>query len=86
LKILQEENCGVDCASEIELLMSHKLGFEKQDIMFSSNDTPAQEFQYARKLDATINLDAYEHVAFLKMSQAYLRLFLAAITLVVSLP
>ena len=66
LKILQEENCGVDCASEIELLMSHKLGFEKQDIMFSSNDTPAQEFQYARKLDATINLDAYEHVEFLK--------------------
>ncbi|GFH40013.1 diaminopimelate decarboxylase [Pseudolactococcus insecticola] len=65
LKILKEENCGVDCASEIELLMSHKLGFEAEDIMFSSNDTPAQEFKYARKLNATINLDAYEHVAFL---------------------
>ena len=65
LKILQEENCGVDCASEIELLMSHKLGFKGQDIMFSSNNTPAQEFQYAREIGATINLDAYEHVAFL---------------------
>lgn len=66
LKILKEEHCGVDCASEIELLMSHKLGFKGEDIMFSSNDTPAQEFQYAREIGATINLDAYEHVAFLK--------------------
>lgn len=64
LKILQEENCGVDCATEVELLMSHKLGFT--DIMFSSNDTPAREFQYAKKIGATINLDAYEHIAFLK--------------------
>lgn len=64
LKILQEENCGVDCATEVELLMSHKLGFT--DIMFSSNDTPAREFQYAKEIGATINLDAYEHIAFLK--------------------
>lgn len=64
LKILQEENCGVDCATEVELLMSHKLGFT--DIMFSSNDTPAGEFKYAREVGATINLDAYEHIQFLK--------------------
>ncbi|WP_045798524.1 diaminopimelate decarboxylase [Streptococcus equinus] len=64
LKILQEENCGVDCATEVELLMSYKLGFT--DIMFSSNDTPAREFQYAKEIGATINLDAYEHIAFLK--------------------
>ena len=64
LKILQEENCGVDCATEVELLMSHKLGFT--DIMFSSNDTPAREFQYAKEIGATINLDAYEHISFLK--------------------
>ena len=64
LKILQEENCGVDCATEVELLMSHKLGFT--DIMFSSNNTPAREFKYAREIGATINLDAYEHIAFLK--------------------
>ena len=66
LKILKEEGCGVDCASYVELLMSQKLGFAGQDIMFSSNNTPAEEFQFARDLGATINLDAYEDVAFLK--------------------
>ncbi len=64
LKILQEENCGVDCATEVELLMSHELGFT--DIMFSSNNTPAREYVYARQIGATINLDAYEQIAFLK--------------------
>ncbi|MET3645384.1 diaminopimelate decarboxylase [Streptococcus gallinaceus] len=64
LKILQEENCGVDCATEVELLMSDKLGFT--DIMFSSNNTPAQEYRYAREIGATINLDAYEQIAFLE--------------------
>ena len=59
LKILKEEGCGVDCASYVELLMSQKLGFAGQDIMFSSNNTPAEEFQFARDLGATINLDAY---------------------------
>lgn len=66
LKILKEESCGVDCASYVELLMSQKLGFTGQDIMFSSNNTPAEDFQFARDLGATINLDAYEDVAFLK--------------------
>lgn len=64
LKILQEENCGVDCASYIELMMSHQMGFS--DIMFSSNNTPAEEYVYARQIGATINLDAYEDIAFLK--------------------
>ena len=64
LKILQEEGCGVDCATDVEVLMSEKLGFK--DIMFTSNDTQAQEFVYARKVRATINLDAYEHIEFLK--------------------
>lgn len=64
LKILQEENCGVDCATGVELLMSHKLGFK--DIMFSSNNTPVSEYQYAREIGATINLDAYEMIAFVK--------------------
>lgn len=66
LKILQEEGCGVDCASYVELLMSQKLGFAGDDIMFSSNNTPAEEFRLARELGATINLDAYEDVAYLK--------------------
>lgn len=66
LRILKEEGCGVDCASYTELLMSEKVGFKGDEIMFSSNNTPASEYQYAKKLGATINLDAYEHVAFLK--------------------
>ena len=66
LQILKEEGCGVDCASYVELLMSQKLDFAGQDIMFSSNNTPAKDFQFARDLGATINLDAYEDVAFLK--------------------
>ena len=66
LKILKEEGCGVDCASYVELLMSQKVGFSDSDIMFSSNDTPAKEMQLARELGATINLDAYEDIAFLQ--------------------
>lgn len=64
LKILQEENCGVDCATEVELMMSHELGFK--DIMFSSNNTPTREYQYAQEVGATINLDAYEQIAYLE--------------------
>ena len=64
LKILQEENCGVDCASYVELLMSHKMGFS--DIMFSSNNTPQEDYQYADEIGAVINLDAYEDIEHLK--------------------
>ena len=66
LKVLQEEGCGVDCSSLTELMMSEKCGFKESDIMFSSNDTPAEEFIYARKLNATINLDDITHIDFLK--------------------
>lgn len=65
IKILQECGCGVDCSSLTELMMSEKLGFRGNDIMFSSNDTPAEEFVLARKLDAQINLDDYTHIDFL---------------------
>ncbi|AGM99342.1 diaminopimelate decarboxylase [Streptococcus iniae] len=66
LKILKEENCGLDCATEVELMMAQELGFT--DIMFSSNNTPAREYQYAKSIGATINLDAYEQIAFLQES------------------
>ena len=66
LKILHEEGCGVDCASYVELLLSEKCGFDGSEMMFSSNDTPAEEFQFANQLGATINLDAYEDIEFLK--------------------
>ena len=66
LKILQEEGCGVDCSSYVELLMSHKLGFAGSDMMFSSNNTPDREYAYARELGATINLDAFEDIEHLE--------------------
>ncbi|WP_057489247.1 diaminopimelate decarboxylase [Streptococcus oralis] len=66
LKILKEEGCGVDCSSYVELLMSHKLGFAGPEIMFSSNNTPDQEYAYAHELGATINLDAFEDIEHLE--------------------
>lgn len=66
LKILQEEGCGTDCSSLTELMMSEACGFKGSDIMFSSNVTPAKEFQKAKKLGAFINLDDFTHIDFLE--------------------
>ncbi|MDL2225447.1 diaminopimelate decarboxylase [Eubacteriales bacterium OttesenSCG-928-M02] len=66
LSILKEEGCGVDCSSYTELMMSQRVGFTGEEIMFSSNVTPAEEFLYARELGAIINLDDYTHIAFLQ--------------------
>ncbi len=66
LKILQQEGCGVDCSSLTELMMVQRCGFSGREIMFSSNDTPAQEFTLANQLGATINLDDLTHVDFLQ--------------------
>ena len=63
LKILQEYGCGVDCSSETELMMSDACGFSGEQIMFSSNDTPAGEFALAAKLGGIINLADITHIA-----------------------
>lgn len=65
MKILKEEGCGVDCSSYTELMLSDACGFHGADIMFSSNDTPPEDFRLAKKLGAIINLDDLTHVAFL---------------------
>ena len=65
LKILREEGCGTDCSSLTELMMSERCGFSGSEIMFSSNETPAEEFLLADRLGATINLDDLTHVDFL---------------------
>ena len=72
LKILREEGCGTDCSSLTELMMSERCGFSGQEIMFSSNDTPAEEFELAAKLGATINLDDLTHVDFLEQTLGYI--------------
>ena len=66
MKILQEEGCGMDCSSYTELMLSEAIGAVGEDIMFSSNATPAKEFQYADKLGAIINLDDFTHIDFLE--------------------
>lgn len=66
LKILKEEGCGVDCASYTELLMSKACGFQGDQIMFSSNVTPAEDYLEAYKQGATINLDDISHIEFLR--------------------
>ena len=72
LKLLQAEGCGVDCSSLCELMMSDRCGFHGDQIMFSSNDTPAEEFALAAKLGATINLDDISHIEFLKNTIGYI--------------
>lgn len=64
--ILREYGCGCDCSSLTELMLSKAMGMDGADIMFSSNDTPAEEFEYAAKIGATINLDDITHIDFLE--------------------
>lgn len=66
LKVLKECGCGVDCSSMTELMLAKALGFEGEDIKFSSNVTPAEEFVYAKKIGAIINLDDFTHIDFLE--------------------
>ncbi len=68
LKILKEEGCGTDCSSYTELLMSKECGFKNPEIMFSSNDTPAEEFKYANEIGAIINLDDITHIETLEQA------------------
>ena len=65
LEILREEGCGVDCASKTELMLAEAVGFTGDEIMFSSNMTRGDEYEYARKLNAIINLDDITHIDFL---------------------
>ena len=66
LSILKEEGCGTDCSSLTELMMSEACGIKGENIMFSSNVTPAEEYVKARGLGAIINLDDITHIDFLK--------------------
>ncbi len=66
IRILQECGCGTDCSSLTELMLSNALGFSGEEIMFSSNDTPPEEFVYAREIGAVINLDDFTHIAYLE--------------------
>ena len=66
LKVLKEEGVGADCSSLAELILAERSGIVGEEIMFSSNDTPAEDFKKARQLGAIINLDDISHIDFLE--------------------
>ena len=66
LKIIKDNGCGVDCASLCELMLAEACGFKGDDIMFSANTVPDEEFVYASKLGAIINLDDISHIDILE--------------------
>lgn len=72
LNILKEYGCGCDCSSLTELMMAKACGFQGEQIMFSSNDTPLEEFAYANDLGAIINLDDFTHIKCVEETLGYL--------------
>ena len=72
IQIMKEYGCGCDCSSMTELMLSKAMGCKGADIMFSSNATPAEEYQYAAKLGAIINLDDITNIDFLEKAIGYI--------------
>ena len=72
IQIMKEYGCGCDCSSMTELMLSKAMGCKGAAIMFSSNATPAEEYQYAAKLGAIINLDDITHIDFLEKAIGYI--------------
>ena len=72
LDILKEYDFGCDCSSMTELMMAKACGFDGEHIMFSSNDTPLEEFAYANELGAIINLDDFTHIQCLEDTLGYI--------------
>jgi diaminopimelate decarboxylase len=66
IRSLSEEGFGTDCSSMAELVLSERIGIVGENIMFSSNDTPADEYIKAKQLGAIINLDDIKHIDFLE--------------------
>lgn len=66
LEVLKREGMGADCSSLGELLLAEAVGIKGEEIMFTSNDTPAHEFRKAKELGAVINLDDLSHIAYLE--------------------
>src|SRR5512133_1294899 len=66
MKILHGEGFGIDCSSLAELELAAKVGLKGEEIMFTSNDTPAEDFRKAKDLGAIINLDDIAHIKYLE--------------------
>lgn len=68
IDIMRETGCGFDCSSMTELMLARAMGAGEGEIMFSSNDTPAKEYEFADRIGAIINLDDLTHIAFLEQT------------------
>ncbi len=66
IKILKDQGCGADCSSLPELILAEKVGLKGEEIMFTSNNTPKEEYEKAVELGAIINLDDITHIKFLE--------------------
>ena len=72
MKILHEEGCGMDCSTITELMLCERVGIRGEDIMFSSNNTPAADFRKAAEMGVIINLDDFTHIDFLEQTIGYI--------------
>lgn len=72
LKILRSEGCGADCSSLPELILAENAGIAGEDVMFTSNETPAKEYIYANLKGNIINLDDITHIPFLEKTLGFL--------------
>ena len=66
MKILRQEGFGIDCSSMAELVLAEMVGMRGEEIMFTSNDTPAYEYKKAIELGAIVNLDDFGHIKYLE--------------------
>ncbi|MCD6534229.1 MAG: diaminopimelate decarboxylase [Deltaproteobacteria bacterium] len=64
MKLLRRVGVGADCSSLPELMLAEKVGIVGENIMFTSNDTPASEYRKATELGAVINFDDISHLKF----------------------
>ena len=72
INILHEYGCGCDCSSMTELMLSEALDIVGEDVMFSSNDTPEEEFRKAAEMGGIINLDDITHIEKVEKAVGYL--------------
>ena len=72
MKILHEHGCGADCSSLTELMLSEACGITGEEIMFSSNDTPPEEYKKAAELGAIINLDDFTEIDVLEKTLGFI--------------
>lgn len=62
VRMLGSLGFGADCSSLAELIIAEQAGITGERIMFTSNDTPDEEFRKAYELGAVLNLDDITHI------------------------